>query len=216
VARRSKSFHHPPTALPAKEKQTSEATEGRTMTLAKKAGVLVGLVSGLAGLFFLFFPQYRPHESAPPADQSAAITGVVLNPHTTRGQYLDYSDQSKLGFTKQQLAVVGASAFARVEIVGYRGKRLTLARQLVDARTGDVIGQARDFRVTPPADKVVHRWWDWVPLRPGRGSYVMVIKLLDEQEQSSIACGQTATFGGRAGGVNGKPPIVCEGQAEAS
>lgn len=186
------------------------------MTLAKKAGVLVGLISGLAGLFFLFFPQYRPERSGPPADQSAAITGVVLNPRTTRGQYLDYSDQSKLGFTKQQLAVVGASAFARVEIVGYRGKKLTLARQLLDARTGDVIGQARDFRVTPPADKVVHRWWDWVPLRPGRGSYVMVIKLLDEQEQSSIACGQTATFGGLAGALDAKPPIVCEGQAEAS
>jgi hypothetical protein len=182
------------------------------MTAAKKAGVLVGLISGLAGLFFLFFPQYRPERNGPPADQSAAITGVVLNPRTTRGQYLDYSDQSKLGFTKEQLAVVGASAFARVEIVGYRNKKLTLARQLVDARTGNVVGQSRDFRVTPPADKVVHRWWDWVPLRPGRGSYVMVIKVLDEQQRSSIACGQTKPFGGLKGVVVATPPIVCEGQ----
>jgi hypothetical protein len=186
------------------------------MSLAKQAGVIVGLVSGAAGLVFLFFPQYRPERSEPTADQSAAITGVVLNPRTTRGQHLDYSDQSKLGFTEQQLAVVGASAFARVQIVGYRNKTLTLARQLVDARTGDVVGHARDFLVNPPADKVTHRWWDWVPLKRGRGSYVMVIKLLDDQQGVAIACGQTRPFGGLAGSVAATAPAICEGQAAAS
>jgi hypothetical protein len=182
------------------------------MTFAKQAGVIVGLISGAVGLFFLLFPQFRPERSEPAADQSAAITGMVLNPRTTRGQYLDYSDQSKLGFTKEQLAVVGASAFARVRIVGYRGETLTLARQLVDARTGDVVGQARDFRVRPPAEKVTHRWWDWVPLETGRGSYVMVIKVLDEKQGAAIACGQTETFGGLDGTVPATAPKICEGQ----
>ena len=149
------------------------------MTLLKQAGVIIGVLSGAAGLIVIFFPGVVRERSEPTPDQSAAITGVVLNPRTTRGQYLDYSDQSKEGFTPRQLKVPGASAFARVQIVGYRGKKLTLARQLVDARTGDVVGQARDFQVTPPAEKVTHRWWDWVPLRPGRGSYVIVIKVLD-------------------------------------
>ncbi len=191
---------------------SKEPTDGGALELAKKAGIVVGLISGVAGLFFLFFPQYRPERSEPTADQSASITGVVLNPRTTHGQYLDYSDQSKLGFTKQQLAVLGASAFARVQIVGYRKKTLTLARQLVDAQSGDVIGQARNFLVTPTANKVTHRWWDWVPLRKGRGSYVMVIKLLDEQQKASIACGQTPLFGGLDGSVSATPPIICEGQ----
>jgi hypothetical protein len=189
-----------------------ESADGGALGLAKKAGIVVGLISGVAGLFFLFFPQYRPERSEPPADQSASITGVVLNPHTTHGQYLDYSDQSKLGFTKQQLSVVGASAFARVQIVGYRHKTLTLARQLIDARSGDVVGQARNFLVTPPANSVTHRWWDWVPLRKGRGSYVMVIKLLDEKQETAIACGQTTPFGGLDGSVPATPPIICEGQ----
>ena len=183
------------------------------MTLAKQAGVIVGLLSGAIGLFFLLFPQYRPERTEPPADQSASITGVALNPRATRGQHLDYSDQSKVGFTKEQLAVVGASAFARIQIVGYRDKTLTLARQLVDARTGDVVHQARDFPVTPPADKVSHRWWDWVPLRKGRGSYLMVIKVLDEQQAAAIACGQTPLFGGRSGRLPAKAPTICEGQA---
>jgi hypothetical protein len=181
------------------------------MGFAKQAGVVVGLVSAVAGLFFLFFPQYRPERGGPNPDQSAKVSGVVRNPHTTRGQFLDYSDQSKLGLTKEQLTELGASAFASVEIVGYRGKELTLERQLVDARTGNVVGQARDFAVTPTADKVTHRWWDWVPLRPGRGSYVMVIKVLDERQSAAIACGQTKTFGGLDGEVRAEPPQLCEG-----
>jgi hypothetical protein len=181
------------------------------MSLAKKGGVVVGLISGVAGLFFLFFPQFRPQVSTPPGDQSATIRGVVVNQRTTRGQYLAYSDQSRLGFTKQQLAIVGASAFARITIVGYRNHKLTLARQLIDARTGNVVGEARDFLVTPPADRVTHRWWDWVPLRSGRGSYIMVIKLLDDQQEAAIACGQTRTFGGLGGLLAASPPRICEG-----
>ena len=180
------------------------------MSLAKKAGVVIGLISGIAGLVFLFFPQLRPEVSKPPADQSASINGVVVNPHTTRGQYLAYSDQSRLGFTKQQLSVVGASAFARVTIVGYRNRKLTLGRQLIDARTGDVVGEARDFVVSPPADQVTHRWWDWVPLRSGKGSYIMVIKLFDDQQKTAIACGQTPPFGGLGGLLAASPPRICE------
>jgi hypothetical protein len=181
------------------------------MGLAKQAGVIVGLVSTVVGLFFLLFPQFRPERHGPTPDQSASVSGVVANPHTTRGQFLDYSDQPKLGLTNEQLREVGASAFARVQIVGYRGKKLTFERQLVDARTGDVVGQARDFAVTPTADKVTHRWWDWVPLRPGPGSYLMVIKVLDERQSSAIACGQSPLFGGLDGLVSpAKPPQLCE------
>jgi hypothetical protein len=188
------------------------ATEGQTMRLAKQAGVVVGLCSAVVGLVFVFFPGLKPEPHAPPPDRSAAITGVVMNPWTKRGQFLDYSDQSKLGFTKQQLGQVGASAFARVTIAGFRGTTLTLERQIVDARSGDVVGQTRDFRVRPSADKVSHRWWDWAPLRQGRGSYVMVIKLLDERTRAAIACGQTPPFGGRGGVARARTPRLCERQ----
>jgi hypothetical protein len=190
--------------------------DGRAMRLAKQGSVILGLATGTVGLLFLLFPGLRPMAEDHPTDQSASIGGVVVNPHTTRGQFLDYSDQSKLGFTKAQLAVPGASAFARVQLVGYRGKTLTFERQVVNAITGDVIGQARDFEVTPPVNKVTHRWWDWTPLLPGIGSYVMVIKVLDENGKSAIACGESDVFGGLAGSppagtVPAKPPQLCEG-----
>ena len=181
------------------------------MSLAKKGGIVVGLISGVLGLFFLLFPQYRPVVDDEVKEQKAEISGLVLNPDTTKGQYLDYSDKSKLGFTKEQLAVLGTAAFARVQLVGYKGKTLTFERELVDARSGDVIGQARDFKVTPTVDDVTHRWWDWTPLRHGRGSYIMVLKVLDEDEASAITCGQTPTFGGAAGTLPGRQLHLCEG-----
>src|SRR4051812_23910001 len=100
------------------------AKEGRAMRLAKQAGAVVGLCSAVVGLVFVFFPGLQPEPHAAPPDRSAAITGVVMNPSTKRGQFLDYSDQSKLGFTRQQLAEVGASAFARVSIAGFRDTTL--------------------------------------------------------------------------------------------
>jgi hypothetical protein len=196
----------------AKAGASGESAEGRTISLAKKAGVLVGLIASVLGVVFLLFPQLKPERSGPPANQSAAVTGIVVNPRTTRGQFLDYSDQSKLGFTRAQLAELGASAFARVQIVGYRGHKLILERQVVDARTGNVVGETRDFTVVPPAETVNHRWWDWTPLRPGTGSYIMVIKVLDDQQHAAIACGQTPLFGGAAGSISAQPPHLCEGQ----
>jgi hypothetical protein len=180
------------------------------MSYAKQAGVVVGLVSGVVGLFFLFFPQFRPERHGPPPTQSAEVTKMDLNPRVTQGNYLDYADQGKEGFTKEELAQVGAAAYARVTIVGYKGKPLTMKQQVVDARTGRVVAQRRDFTVTPTADTVSHRWPYWVPLPRGRGSYVMVIKVLDENGTSAIACGQTNPFGGTAGLIRMKPPQVCE------
>jgi hypothetical protein len=182
------------------------------MTLVKQTAAVIGLVSSAIGLGLVVYHLVRPHHD-PTADRSASIGGVVVNKHTTHGQFLDYSDQSKLGYTKEQLAVVGASAFARITITGYRGTPVTIERQLVDARTGNVIGQVRDFTVTPTADTNTHRWWDWVPLRAGRGSYLMVIKVIDPKEHAAVACGETPAFGGLKGEVRAaSPPQLCEGE----
>jgi len=108
---------------------------------------------------------------------------------------------------------MGASAFARIKVTGYRGKPLTIERQVVNAGTGNVVGQARDFTVTPSADTNSHRWWDWVPLRAGHGAYLMVIKVIDPHEHAAIACGQTTAFGGLEGKLTvTASPKLCEGQ----
>jgi hypothetical protein len=204
--------------MAAAEHPAAEAPhDGRVMRLAKQGTVILGLVSGTVGLLFLLIPGVRPGQDSHPADQSASIGGMVVNARTTKGQFLDYSDQSKLGFTKEELAVPGASAFARVQLVGYRGKTLTFERQVVDSHGNVLQGTSRAFKVTPPADKVTHRWWDWTPLPPGTGTYAMVIKVLDVDGKSAVACAESDVFGGldgtpSAGTDPTKPPQLCEGE----
>ncbi|HET6172380.1 MAG TPA: hypothetical protein VFD90_07240 [Gaiellales bacterium] len=187
------------------------------MRIAKQASIILGLVTGIVGLIFLLFPGLRPgQDSGGATSQSASMSGIVTNGRTTQGQFLDYSDRSKLGYTKDQLALPGASAFVNVRLVGYRGKTLTFERQVVDSN-GDVLpGTARDFKVTPPLQDVTHPWFDWIPLPPGTGSYAMVIKVMDVDGKSAITCAESDAFGGLAGFPPGgadaaKPPKLCAG-----
>ena len=122
--------------------ESAPSSEGRVMRIAKQAGVVVGLLSGIVGLLFLFLPQLKPE--APPlpaAEQLGTLSGLILDPDATRGQYLERTDQSKQGFTTEQLARRGAFIRFRVEILGYKSKTLPLQRELVDAHTGDEIAQ---------------------------------------------------------------------------
>jgi len=63
--------------------------DGRTMRLVKQVGVVVGVVSGVVGLLFLFFPGLRPQDSGPSnADQLPAISSVDVLPRVTQGAFL--------------------------------------------------------------------------------------------------------------------------------
>jgi hypothetical protein len=204
--RRRSASTRPAVAAPAPK----SADDGRTMRLVKQASLVVGLLSGAVGLIFVLVPAIRPTQSEPPAHQAITISGLSLAPHTTQGQFLDYADRSKLGFTRKQLSIVGASVFARVEVAGFRGKTLTIERQLIDA-DGNVSGQARAFKLKPSADQVTYRWPDWVQLPDRVGSFAIVIKVLDKDGISAIACGESTPFAGLAGKASSDPPRVCEG-----
>jgi hypothetical protein len=171
--------------------------------------VIVGLISGVVGLLFLLFPGIRPESPSAGRDRSASLTGLKLEP-TTRGHYLDYADLRKSGLTKGQLDQQGAMATFKVTLVGYKGKSLPLQRQLVDVDSGDVIGETRDFTLEPNSDAENGMpFWDWVPLRPGRGSYVMVFKLFADPNAPAVECKQTRVFGGLAGRTAGSPGSLC-------
>ena len=186
------------------------SSDGRTWRLLTQASLVLGLISGAVGLVFVLVPAIRPTPSEPPADQAVTVTGLQLVGHATQGQFFDYADRSKLGFTRKQLSIVGASVFARVQVAGFRGKTLTIERQVVDA-TGNVSGQVRAFSLKPHADRVTYRWPDWVPIPHRVGSYAIVIKILDEDGTSAIACGESKPFPGLTGKALSDPPRVCEG-----
>ena len=73
----------------------------------------------------------------------------------------------------------------------------------------DEIAQLRAVTITPPANRVASPWHDWAPLPPGKGSYVLVVKLMDERAVRAIACTQSAPFGGLAGRLPVKRLGLC-------
>jgi hypothetical protein len=176
----------------------------------------VGFVSSVAGLVFLFAPWLQPDDDdaaqpPPPAARFGRLTGLVLDPDATRRQYLDRTDQAKLGFTEAQLAQRVAFVQFRVELVGFSGTKVPMQLELVDARTGDELTQISAFTVTPPTDHESAPWHDWVPLRRGTGRYVIVIKLRDAERSRSLDCAQSPAFGGLGGIAPGKTLALCAG-----
>ena len=82
--------------------------------------------------------------------------------------------------------------------------------ELVDARTGDEIGQLSADTIVPTAEQgLLALGTTAVALRPGKGRYVLVVKLLDEGRVRSLACAQSEPFGGRAGLAPGKRVGLC-------
>src|ERR671925_2230647 len=95
-------------------------TDGRAMGLGKKASAVVGFVSAVVGLLFLFFPQLTPGHSSGPSKVAAEFGRVQLDPSTTQGSFLERTDRSKLGFTQSELARRGAMAAFTISVTGYR------------------------------------------------------------------------------------------------
>jgi hypothetical protein len=180
------------------------------MRLAKQAGVVVGLVSGVAGLLFLFFPGLRPGTGGgSAADQLPMISAVTATPGVTQGAFLASHDRKPTGFTKAQLAVVGSSISAQIQIFGYRGKHLPLEYQVLDAKTQQPVATGRPFLMTPDVDRVSRPWWEWVPRPARRGSYYVEVKLFDEHGVAALACGTSNSFGGTGGFTNVAAPKSC-------
>jgi len=183
--------------------------DGRTMRLVKQVGVVVGVVSGVVGWLFLCFPGLRPQDSGPSnADQLPAISSVDVLPRVTQGAFLASHDRSTAGFTKEQLAALGAAVSEQLQIYGYRGKHLPLEHQVLDARTHDPVSTARSFVITPDVDKVSRPWWEWFPLPKARGSYYVEVKLFDDRK-TVMACTPSASFGGLAGFTRVASPKSC-------
>jgi hypothetical protein len=200
----------PRQARPETDAGAAPTPAPRFSRLFKQIAGGIGFVSSVAGLVFLFLPQLQPKDSPAtpaPAQQFGRLSGIVLDADTTQRQYLDRSDQTKDGKTPEQLTLKGAFVQFRAELVGYKGKTIPLQREVVDARTGDELGQVRAWTITPPVDRTSGPLYDWVPLRPGKGSYVLVIKLLDERRERALDCIVSPRFGGRAGLVAGKPQL---------
>ena len=154
-------------------------TTGATLAFA---GTVVGLVTGIAGLVFLFRPDLQPTPDEPPAAQSATLSKLTVDPDATRRQYLARIDQPASDYTAQQLAQRGALLEFRIAVNGFEGVPLILKWELFDDDSGEQVNESKAISITPNRGGNEANWEFWVPLPRKPGEFYAVVDLLQPKE----------------------------------
>jgi hypothetical protein len=155
----------------------------------------IGLAVAVVGGLFALWPSIKPAD-APPATKAARLSNLTLDRDTTFGQYLDRKELPRKPYPPAQLARHGAYVEFHFGIEGYRGKRLPLRWQLVDAGTGDQLDQSRDIAITPDATTDQGNWDVWVPLPRGHRRFYVQVQLYDDHGVVPIGRVRTERFAG--------------------
>ncbi len=150
---------------------------GRTV-----AAVVLGfllLPAALAGVLLLRGGEdgrdgSSPKPEAPSPTRRVAMSGLKVERPVTFGAYLRRIHQPPGGLADAVLNERGALVSFDFVIEGFKGRRLPLVRQLIDARGGDVLGEDRDISLTPEATKDSGNWPIWVPLRKAQHRRVFI------------------------------------------
>jgi TIR domain len=155
------------------------------------AGALIAVV----GVLFMLWPSLMPEGA--PATKAAKLSNPTLDRDISFGQYLDRKALPRRPYPSAQLAQRGAFVAFDFRVEGYRGKRLPLRWQLVDARTGDQISQSRAFAITPDATTDQGSWDVWVPVPRERRRVYVQVQLYDDDGIVPVGRMRTATFSTR-------------------
>jgi hypothetical protein len=149
------------------------------------AGTIVALISGIAGLVFLFKPDLKPTGEA--AKQAATLSHLRMKPNASFSEYLARADLRATGFTEAQLARRGALLRFRVQITGFEGERLTLKWELFDAASGKQNDESKATTITPTTETNEANWAFWVPLPKRAGKFYAVVELKQQKQNYLLA-----------------------------
>src|SRR5215217_1804105 len=133
------------------------------------AATAVGLISSVVGLVLVVRPDLQPE---PPARaKSVHLRELDFESRVTRRQYLQRFDLPTTSFRATDLRAPGAFLEYRYEINGYKGDRLPVKYELIDARTGDEAKQGKPFLLEAVAPEDAGTWHAWVPYPNRTGSF---------------------------------------------
>jgi hypothetical protein len=149
------------------------------------AGTLIGLVSGIVGLVFLFKPDLQPSGEA--AKQAATLSQLTMKPNASFREYLARVDLPATPYTEGKLARRGALLRFRVGITGFEGDRLILKWELFDAASGDQINESKATSIRPTTETNEANWHFWVPLPRRAGKFYAVVELKQQKKHHLLA-----------------------------
>jgi len=146
-----------------------------------QASAVVALIASVLGLLFVFKPGWKP--GTPPDVGTLEIADSKVRRPVTFGRYLERVRLPPLGVTKTFRRRQGLLIEFDYEATGFRGKRLPIQWELLDAKTndrvhvagGDDAGGNDAVAIKPSTNKEAAKWFVWVPAPPaGRRYYVTV------------------------------------------
>lgn len=138
-----------------------------------QAAGLVALIGSVVGLVFVLKPGWKPE---PPPDVGALkIVDSSVRQPVTFGRYLERVRLPPLGVTPAFRRRNGLLIEFDYEATGFRGTRLPIQWELVDAATNERVGADDAVGITPSTNDEAAKWFVWVPMpEPGRRYYVTV------------------------------------------
>ena len=147
-------------------------------TIVGRASALIGLIAAALGLLYQLWPNLQ--RRADPPTRRAAFTELAVEPGITFRQYLQRVDQEPGDLSEATLARRGAFLEFNVDAQGWRGKALALKLELVNAATGDEVGQEQSTKITPEKDGDPIAWQAFLVYPPGvAGPFVARMELFD-------------------------------------
>lgn len=167
--------------------------------VGQAAGV-VALIASVVGLVFVFKPGWKPE---PPADVGTLkFVDSSLRQPVTFGRYLERIRLPPMDLTKEYLQRRGLLVEFDYEAEGFRGKRLPIQWELVDAKTNERVMADDAVGIEPSTNHEAAKWFVWVPSpHAGRRYYVTVTIYRPRKGEVDLPLADfdTAEFDGVAG-----------------
>ena len=150
-----------------------------------QAAAVVGLVGGVVGLLFIFQPGWKPQP--PPDVGTLKIVDSSVRQPVTFGRYLERVRLPPLGVTKEFRERRGLLIEFDYEAAGFRGQRLPIQWELVDAKTndrvvvdaaaGDDSGGNDAVAITPSTNNEAAKWFVWLPAPEAARTYYVTVTI---------------------------------------
>jgi hypothetical protein len=143
-----------------------------------QTAVVVGLIGGVVGLVFTFFPGLRP-SSGGGAKPAADVAIASVNPKATLREYLNAERISAGGLSPAVLGRLGVLATIHYTSSGLGDKELPLVVSLTSSESGKVVCE-HTYRIDAGSgEPLTVRSWSPFPATPGAepGSYDLHVTL---------------------------------------
>jgi hypothetical protein len=151
-----------------------------------QAAGLVALIASVTGLVFVFKPGWQP--TPPPDVGTLKILDSKIRQPVTFGRYLERVRLAPHGVTRAYLRRRGVLVEFAYEAEGFRGKRLPIQWELVDAKTHErvvVDGEAAvndAVAITPSTNHEAAKWFVWAPAPERPGAHYVTVTIYQPRQ----------------------------------